>query len=268
MSKLARVEHRHALAAFVRDRRMRLRPEELGLPAGSRRRTPGLRREEVAQLAGVGVTWYTWFEQGRDITVSAHFLECLCRAFRFDAAERSHLFLLAQHRPPPAPRHAEAAVSETVRAVLHSLPTPAYVATTRWDVVAWNAEAAEIFTDFDLCPPGQRNLLHLVFTSPAFRRLMLEWEGDASRAVAKFRLDHARAGGDPSFEALVADLRALSPEFRDHWRRQDVRSLGEGVKSILHPRLGATEYDHATFGIEGAQGLRLVVYRPRAGGAA
>jgi transcriptional regulator with XRE-family HTH domain len=262
MAKLDRVEERGGVAAFMRDRRARTRPEDVGLPAGSRRRTPGLRREEVAQLAGVGITWYTWFEQGRDIKVSEDFLERLCRAFRLDAVERSHLFMLARHRLPPVTPSRPAEVSDTVRAVLKSLPCPAYIKTTRWDVVAWNEPAAEIFSDFERHGPGERNLVWLVFTSPAFRSLMVDWEGDARRTLAKFRLDHARANGDPAFETLVADLRSCSPEFRQWWSDQDVRSVGEGVKSIRHPRQGPVAYNHAAFAVEGTPDLRLIVYLP------
>lgn len=262
MVTLTRSDARRALSDFVRDRRARTRPEDVGLAPGARRRTPGLRREEVAQLAGVGVTWYTWFEQGRDIQVSAHFLECVCRALSLDAVERAHLFTLAQHRPPPHVSAEAPAVSDAVRAMLNSLPNPAYIKTSRWDVVAWNPAAAAMFGDYTLLPPERRNTLWLVFTDPAYRRMMPDWEADARRVLAKFRLDHGRAQGDPRFEALIGELREASPEFRRWWPLLDISGRGEGVKRLRHGALGLIEFEHTAFTVEGAPDLRLVVYTP------
>lgn len=262
MLNLARPESRRALADFVRTRRERLRPEEVGLPSGARRRTPGLRREEVAQLAGVGVTWYTWFEQGRDIQVSTPFLENLCRALRLDRAERAHLFALAQERPPPLATPAARTVSSAVQATLRSLPHPAYVKTSRWDVVAWNSAAAALLGDFGRLPPEDRNTLWLIFAEPRFRRIIVDWEGDARRALAKFRLDHGRCRGEASFEALVERLTEASPEFRLWWPAQDVSDCGEGVKRVRHDVAGEIEFQHAAFVVEGAPDLRLVALTP------
>lgn len=262
MLNLARPDSRRALADFVRTRRERLRPDEVGLTPGARRRTPGLRREEVAQLAGVGVTWYTWFEQGRDIQVSTHFLENLCRALRLDRAERAHLFALAQERPPPLPTAAVRTVSPPVQAMLSSLPHPAYIKTSRWDVVAWNASAAALLGDFGRVPPEDRNTLWLIFAEPRFRRIMVDWEAGARRALAKFRLDHGRSRGDAAFEALVDRLTEASPEFRDWWPAQDVSDCGEGVKRIRHEAVGEIEFQHAAFVVEGAPDLRLVALTP------
>lgn len=261
-ARLARSANRQAVATFVRERRSRLRPEDVGISAGPRRRTPGLRREEVAQLAGVGLTWYTWFEQGRDIRVSADFLERLCRAFRLTAAERSHLFTLSQHRPPPHAPHADARVPDAVRSILATLPDPAYIMTMRWDVVAWNTSAAKAFGFADT-PAELRNILRLVFTAPDYRRLMMDWESAARRTLEKFRLDYARADGDPCFEALVASLCRQSTDFARWWPHQDVCGLGEGQKRLCHPDLGDVLYDHATFAVEGSPDLRLVIYARR-----
>lgn len=264
MLNLSRPESRRALADFVRTRRERLRPEDVGLAPGARRRTPGLRREEVAQLAGVGVTWYTWFEQGRDIQVSAHFLENLCRALHLDRAERAHLFALAQERPPPlaAAAAATCSVSAPVQAMLRSLPHPAYIKTSRWDVVAWNPPAAVLLGDFGRLPPEASNTLWLVFTDPGFRDLMVDWEGEARRALAKFRLDYGRSRNDAAFEAMVERLSEASPEFHRWWPAQDVSDCGEGVKRIRHEAAGEIEFQHATFVVEGAPDLRLVALTP------
>jgi len=259
MPKLLRTEDRRAVAAFVRNLRSRTKPEEVGLAAGVRRRTPGLRREEVAQLAGVGITWYTWFEQGRNIDVSADFLERLCRAFRLSETERGHLFTLAQHRPPPNGRWRQRDVSTTVLAVLNSLPAPAYIMTTRWDVVACNAAAGAMFGEFAQLPNEDRNIIRLIFNAPEFRQLMVDWENDARRTLARFRVEYARAAGDPAFEALVDELDASSPDFRQWWSRQDVAPIGDGVKRMRLPR-GEVSFEHAVFAVEGAPDLRLVAY--------
>lgn len=267
MPNLVRTLERRPLAEFVRARRARLQPEEVGLAAGTRRRTPGLRREEVAHLAGVGVTWYTWFEQGRGIQVSAEFLERLCHALRLNAAERGHLFTLAQHRPPPHALARAVDMSPALLAMLASLPHPAYIKTSRWDIVAWNAAAAAIFGDYGQLPPERRNVLSLVFTDPGYRRLMVDWEGDARRILEKFRLDYARAYDDPSFASLVAELREASPEFNQWWPRQEVAVRAEGLKRFRHPEQGELELAHTSFIVEGAPDLRLVIYTP-AGSAA
>lgn len=262
MGKLDRVDHRLELARFVRSLRSRSMPADMGLPTSPRRRTPGLRREEVAYLAGVGVTWYTWFEQGRDINVSLDFLERICRAFQLSSAERSHLFMLAHHRPAPAINLPPQDIPGTVTALLATLPHPAYIKNNRWDVMAWNTLAAEIFSDFSCSDPGHLNLVRLVFTSPNMRQLMLDWEGDARRTVAKFRLDCARAKEDLVFDAMVTDLQSQSVEFRRMWDRQEVLPIGEGLKMIRHPVYGPQTYRHAALTIEGSPNLTMIVYMP------
>lgn len=262
VTSLQRTDDRRALSDFVRDRRARTMPDEVGLPAGPRRRTPGLRREEVAQLAGVGVTWYTWFEQGRAIQVSADFLERVCRALQLDPAERQHLYALAQHRPPPHAAPGLPMVSPILQALLDSLPNPAYIKTARWDIVAWNAATTAIFGDYALIPPDQRNSLWMIFADPRWRRMIPGWEDAARRVLAKFRLDHGRAGGDLAFTALVEALQAASPEFRRWWPGQDVAERSEGIKRIRHDTLGLLEFAHATFTVEGAPDLRMVTYTP------
>jgi hypothetical protein len=261
-SSLQRSDSRRALAAFVRDRRARIHPDEVGLATGERRRTPGLRREEVALLAHVGVTWYTWFEQGRDIQVSADFLERLSRAFRLDATERSHLYTLALHRPPPHMKTAVQAVSAVLQATLDGFANPTYIRTPRWDVVAWNAAASELFGDYGLLLPSQRNILRLVFTDPSYRVMMVDWDTDARRLLAKFRVDYGRGEGDPDFESLVQELCEMSAEFNQWWPRQDVSGRGEGIKRLRHPVLGVHEFQHASFIVEGAPDLRMIIHTP------
>jgi transcriptional regulator with XRE-family HTH domain len=262
MSVLDRSPTRTDLTDFLRTRRARISPPEVGLVAGARRRTPGLRREEVAQLAGVGVTWYTWFEQGRDIQVSAHFLENLSRALRLDATERQHLFTLAQHRPAPLTGFVPQPVSPSLQNMLESFPNPAYLKTPRWDLVAWNRPMTIMFGDFNAIPPERRNILWLLLTDPKYRQLMLDWETDVRRVIARFRLDSGRAGNDPRFVELVRELEQVSPEFRAWWRQHDVDGFGEGVKSFRHPRLGKIEFEHTSFTADSNPDLRLIVYTP------
>lgn len=257
------------LSAFLRSRRARLNPLDLGLPAGPRRRTPGLRREEVAQLAGVGITWYTWFEQGRDIRVSAHFLENLSRALRFDAAERAHLFALAHGRMPPlAPAVDLKTVSPNLQHMIDAHPWPVYVKTARWDVVAWNRPATCILGDYATLPPERRNILWLMFTSPVYRRLVRDWERDARRVLARFRLNYGRAAGDPAFAQLVADLNAASPEFQRWWPQQDLLGPGEGVKVLCLPHHSEIEFEHNAFMVDAPAELRMIAYTPVAGKSA
>src|SRR5882757_1357747 len=262
MSNLERNPERRDLTAFLVSRRARLTPPDVGLVTGARRRTPGLRREEVAQLAGVGISWYTWFEQGRDIQVSAHFLENLSRALRLDRSEREFLFALAQHRPPPLTRASAPKVTETMQHVLNGFPHPAHIKTPRWDIVAWNGPMAEVFGDFAEFPAEERNTLWLLFTRPLYRGIMLDWEADARRVIARFRLDFGRSGNDPAFHELVRSLEQASPEFARWWSQHDVDGYGEGVKRVRHPRLGNIEYEHAAFTADGDPNLRLILYTP------
>ena len=262
MPNLERNPDRRDLTDFLVTRRARLTPPDVGLVTGPRRRTPGLRREEVAQLAGVGISWYTWFEQGRDIQVSAHFLENLSRALKLDRPEREHLFALAQHRPPPLARPSTPKVSAMMQHMLDSYPHPAHIKTPRWDIVAWNAEMIEIFGDITRYPVEERNSMWLVFTKPEFRHTMIDWEADARRVIARFRLDFGRAGNDPAFVALVRNLEEASPEFARWWRQHDVDGFGEGVKRVRHPRHGEIEYEHAAFTADSDPNLRLVLYTP------
>lgn len=259
---------RRELAAFLRSRRARLSPLDVGMPPTQRRRTPGLRREEVAQLAGIGVTWYTWLEQGRAISVSSPFLENVARALRLDPAERAHLFALAQHRPPPVLPVPSSRVTPALRHTLETIPNPAYVKTARWDVLAWNTAMSAVLGDPGLVPAERRNMLWLVFASADHRRMMPDWADDARAMLAKFRLEFSRAGDDPAFAALVRELGDISPEFHRWWAQHDVMGRGEGIKRFQHPTLGEIRFEHTSFIVEDAPDLRLVIYAPIAGASA
>src|SRR6266545_1817139 len=199
---------RKELAAFLRSRRERVTPEQVGLPTYGRRRTPGLRREEVAQLAGIGITWYTWLEQGRDIQVSVNVLERIAHALRLDGAERAHLFMLAHNRPPPVAALQRAHVTPAHQRLLESLAGPAYLATPRWDVVAWNTALSAVFGDLTAIPVERRNMLWLVFASADHRATIPDWENDARAMVARFRIEFGRRRDDSSFLTLIDELRS------------------------------------------------------------
>jgi transcriptional regulator with XRE-family HTH domain len=260
-----RSDRRQDLAAFLRNRRERIAPAEVGLPGGARRRTPGLRREEVAQIAGVGLAWYTWLEQGRDINVSTAFLDALARALRLDRAERSHLFDLAHGRAPPAKQESLPVISAKLRRMIDSLPGPAYIATERWDVLSWNLPFEAVFGSLTDIPDEERNMLWLVFASDRHRTLLPDWETDVRDMLARFRLDFGRHKDEESFRALVRDLQKVSPQFRAWWTRQDVTAAGEGTKRFRLPEHGDIHFEHTAFGVDGNAALRLVVYTPLPG---
>jgi transcriptional regulator with XRE-family HTH domain len=258
---------REELASFLRSRRARVQPGDVGLTSGSRRRTPGLRREEVAQLADVGVSWYTWLEQGRDIQVSEPFLERLSRALRLTPTERAHLFELASGRPAPRPVLAPATVSPALQRVLDAHPYPALAATMRWDVLAWNQPAALLYGDFGDGRPELRNGVWRMFMSPASRAQLPDWARAARNTVARFRLDAARAADRAPFDALVAELSRVSPEFVRLWGENDVVELTEGAKQIIHPVAGAIVFDHVALAHREPDGreLRVTLYAPKPG---
>jgi transcriptional regulator with XRE-family HTH domain len=256
-------QRRIELARFLRARRARLSPHQVGLSAVGRRRTPGLRREELAQLAGVGTTWYTWLEQGRAITVSAQVLDSLARALQLDAAERTHLFILARGEVPAPPTPATDGVEPAVQQILDALGAyPAYVANARWDAVAWNDTACRVFTDFAALCPRDRNLLWFIFTHPLARQLYVDWNGAAQRNLALFRASTGRYVGEAWFAELVADLSHASPEFAAWWPRNDVHGTPEGAKEIDHPLVGRLVMQPTLLQVAQTPDLWMIVYTP------
>jgi transcriptional regulator with XRE-family HTH domain len=254
---------RDELAHFLRSRRAALKPEDVGLPNGGRRRTPGLRREEVAQLAGVGATWYTWLEQGRDVRASLDVLEALARALRLDQAERAHLVLLGRGEEPPPCKAPAERISSTLRRLIENLgPNPAFILGRRWDYLAWNEAATIVLGDLARVPRAQRNHAWLTFTDPARREMFCDWERSSRLLVAKFRADSVRNIGDPEFESLIAALRSVSPEFARAWERHEVSHSGEGRKDLRHPVAGTLSFSHAVFHPTEAAEQRLVLYTP------
>jgi transcriptional regulator with XRE-family HTH domain len=250
------------LGAYLKDRRAKLDPAAFGLPL-KRRRTPGLRREEVAHRANVSATWYTWLEQGRGGAPSADVLDRIARALMLTDVEREHLFLIALGRPPEVHYQASEGVTPRLQRLLDALElSPAIVKTPTWDVVAWNRAAAVVLTDYGALAPEQRNILRLVFCDPRVRAAQFDWDGVARFVVAAFRADAARAGAAARVEALVEELSALSPEFAAMWRDNDVRSYGEGLKRLKHPIAGPIAFEYSAFSVDGRPDLGMVVYNP------
>ncbi|MDR3489537.1 MAG: helix-turn-helix transcriptional regulator [Bradyrhizobium sp.] len=254
---------RREFGAFLRTRREKLTPASVGLAEGFRRRTPGLRREEVALLAGVGTTWYTWLEQGRDVRPSAEVLSALADALKLDPAERRHLFVL-NDRPPPETRPAgPERVEEPLQRMLASLTgQPAYVLGRRWDVLAWNRAAQVLFGDYGKLRGDERNIMHLVFANAAHRRLLVDWDELAPTSLAMFRSDSARYAGDPEFERLIATLMRSSREFREWWPKHEVLRRLSSQKRIQHQTGGRMVFEYTSFAVTDHPDMKLVVYTP------
>jgi transcriptional regulator with XRE-family HTH domain len=246
------------LSDFLRTRRAKIAPSDVGLAEGPRRRTPGLRREEVALMANIGATWYTRLEQGLPINVSADVLAAISRALRLTSDERRHLYLLAGLPLALAPQDEER-VSDLVRRVLDSLdPSPAYVRGRRWDVLAFN-KAADALHRFSQQTGQSRNLVWRLFRDDSLPCRLGDPESTRRRAVAQFRAVAAKYPNDPAFLELIDDLRTHSPEFRTLWAEHDVLGSAEGVKRFVHPDIGELILDHTTFELPGDGDIRVVV---------
>lgn len=254
--------NQNQLGSYLRDRRTRLDPAAFGFPM-TRRRTAGLRREEVAHRANVSPTWYTWLEQGRGGAPSPEVLERISRALMLTEVEREHLFLLGLGRPPEVRQRVTEGVTPRLQRVLDALElSPAIVKNSTWDVLAWNRAAAAVLTDYGSLPPEQRNIVRLMFLNPRVRAAQMDWDAVARFVVGAFRADAARAGTLRNAQALVGELCQGSPEFAGMWRDNDVRSYGEGTKRIRHPRAGLLAFEYSAFSVDGRPDLGMVVYNP------
>jgi transcriptional regulator with XRE-family HTH domain len=250
------------LGAYLRDRRTRLDPAAFGFST-ERRRTAGLRREEVAQLANISMAWYTWLEQGRGGAPSPDVLERIARALMFSDAEREHIFLLGLGRLPEVRYQASGGITPRLQRVLDTLdPSPALIRTATWDVVAWNRAATVVLADFDSLEPQERNVLRRIFLDPRARAAQYDWDSVARIVVGAFRVDVARAGAAAAVTGLVDELCRLSPEFEAMWRDNTVHAHGEAVKHIKHPVLGPFSFEYSAFAVDGRTDLTLVVYNP------
>ena len=251
------------LGAYLRDRRARLDPAAFGF-SSERRRTFGLRREEVADRASISLTWYTGLEQGRGGAPSADVLDRLARALVLTQAEREHLFLLGLGHLPQARYHGSDGVTPRLQRVLEALhPSPALIRTATWDVLAWNRATAVLLMDYATLPPGQRNILRSIFLDPRARASQHDWESVARFALGTFRADTARAGAAAQMAPLIDELCTLSPEFRSMWRENDVRGPhGEAVKHVRHALAGPLAFEYSAFAVDGRTDLAMVVYNP------
>ncbi len=262
------IDAKGRLGAYLRDRRTRLDPAALGF-GGGRRRTPGLRREEVAQRAGISPTWYTWLEQGRGGAPSADVLDRIASGLMLTEPEREHLFMLGLGRPPEVRYRPVDGVSPRLQRVLDALGfSPALVKTATWDVVAWNRAAAAVLTDYSKLPPQGRNILRLMFADSRVRAAQEDWLAVARFVVGAFRADVARAGATAQSTALVEEISRLSPEFEALWRSNDVVYPGEGLKRLHHPEAGLLELEFSAFAVDGRPDLGMIVYNPATSEAA
>jgi transcriptional regulator with XRE-family HTH domain len=252
---------RKELSAYLRTRRARINPTDVGLVNGSRRRTPGLRREEVALLANIGVTWYTRLEQGLPINVSSDVLAAIAKALQLDTREREHLFLLAgQHVAETAVADTEH-VSELMQRVLDSLdPNPAVIRGRRYDILAWNRGAVALFGDYSKMEGRDRNSLWRFFMNPNSRRCFPRWEEVAPKYVAQFRAVAAKYIDEPCFSKLINDLLEVSPEFRNYWSRHDVAGAADGFKHVYHPLAGNMTLEYTSFLVPDCPDMRMFVY--------
>lgn len=250
------------LGVYLKDRRTKLDPASFGIAAG-RRRTAGLRREEVAQRADISPTWYTWLEQGRGGKPSAEVLDRISRALVLTEVEREHLFLLGLGRAPDVRYRNSDPITPRLQRLLDVLTfSPAIVRTATWDVVAWNRAAAAVLTDYRTLAPDQRNILRRIFCDAHMRAKQADWASVARFVVASFRVDVARAGANTEVARLVEELSQTSPEFLAMWQTNEVQTHGEGVKQLRHPELGDITLEYSAFAVDERPDLSLIVYNP------
>ena len=250
------------LGTFLRDRRTRMDPAALGFPQG-RRRTPGLRREEVAQRANISPTWYTWLEQGRGGAPSADVLDRIAAGLMLTEPEREHLYILGLGRPPEVRFKTVHDVTPRLQRVLDAFEvSPAIIKNATWDVIAWNRAAAAVLVDYAALPPEGRNILRLMFADTRLRAAQEDWRSVARYVVGAFRAEAMRAGASEEITRLAEELSQRSPEFEGLWRDHEVGAHVDGVKHIHHPQLGALKLEFSAFAVDGRPELAMVVHNP------
>ena len=255
--------NRKLLGEFLKSRRERITPEDIGLPRGRRRRTPGLRREELAQIAGVSVAWYTWIEQGREINFSAEVLASLARVLHLSAQEQQYLFALAGKSMDSSQGVPASAIPPKLQHILdHQGHYPAYIMGRFWEILAWNTAAIHLLGDFGQMPPAERNVLGYVFLHPYSRQLIANWEDRAQRLIAEFRADCSAVLGDPWLASYLDDLSSACPEFDHWWTRQDVLARDGGRREFNHPGVGRLVLEQTTFRLSNAPEIKLVLHIP------
>jgi transcriptional regulator with XRE-family HTH domain len=253
------------LSRFLMSRRASLSPADFSLPQSGRRRARGLRREEVAALAGMSVSWYTWLEQGRDIRVSEEVLERLCEVLQLDADQREYLFTLAHRRPAPPLLQTEAAKSYKASPLLwrslEALTVPAFALTYRWDVIAWN-EVMRLFRDYSKLRPGARNILRMLVEDPMHRLDPRDYEKKVRLATSRLRSDYSTFSNDPVLDALIEELSGKCPIFKRHWLESSRVGQAHGTNTLYHPEFGVLRFQHSVYVPKGEPHVRVVVFLP------
>ncbi len=252
----------HQRSEFLRRCRLRLTPEEVGLPPGRRSRTGGLRREDVAALSGVSASWYTWLEQGRDIRVSDSVLERVSQALRLTEDERTYLYSLTQHRLPRLPHDTGSDAPPDVLRMIHSLPHPAVVMNLRCDILAWNAANSALYFDYGTLPANERNLLEMLLMRPNGHLTPAQLENAVRRLIGRLRFDYSKCADDPRFESLFKRLVTASPLFARLWRVPDVSLNAFGLHTFHHARFGQITFEHTSYVPDGHPYIRVVVCTP------
>lgn len=251
------------LGNFLRTRRAKISPEQAGLPEGLRRRTPGLRREEVASLSGIGITWYTWLEQGREIQVSVQVLESLSRTLMLNEEETRHLYTLANQTPPINIPSYHQDLNPMLQRILDSLLlSPSMVFDTRWNIIAWNKAAEAVFFDFNKIDSAQRNYIWLVFTDSRFKETIDNWSKQAQGLVARFRAECGKYIEDPWVTEFVQKLKDESTEFEQWWSAHNVESEKGNYKILNHPTAGKLVFEHTSFFAADNMNLKLFINAP------
>ncbi|MET7485516.1 helix-turn-helix transcriptional regulator [Streptomyces sp. NPDC005538] len=253
-------DQRRQLSEFLRSRRERLTPDEVGLPRTGRRRTPGLRREELALLAGISATWYTYLEQGREVRASEQVLNALAAALRLDRHERDHLRQLAGHAPATEAEEREPLTAEVGAVPLLLQPNPAYIIDGNYDVLSHNPAAENLFPKLITEAAGPANFVRWVFLEPAARDVLVDWEPEARGLLGRLRALAARHSDDPRYTRLIEELNEASPEVRAWWPQYEVQSRHSGRKRLRHPRRGAIDYAYVAFHLAEQPEQTLVVY--------
>ncbi|MBW7456399.1 helix-turn-helix transcriptional regulator [Paenibacillus sepulcri] len=262
MNRQARLE---ALSAFLKTQRAKILPQSVGLPVGTRRRTPGLRREEVAQLAGVSPTWYTWLEQGRDITVSASVLDCVAAALQLTVDEHKYLYALALDASPSfsVMKEERPEISPSLTRILQELRScPSIISDRRCQIVGWNEAASHVFLDFEKIPFDKRNMIQLLFARKEFRRLAVNWEHFVSGFLAIFRAYYGQYVEDEWYERFLAEMKELHPDFERLWAQSQVSSAPEVLIEFRHAKAGKMLFHLTSLQVHGSSDLRCSIYTP------
>lgn len=255
-----------ALSDFLKARRAAIQPSSVGLPEGTRRRTPGLRREEVAQLAGVSSTWYTWLEQGRDIKVSSSVLDCIATALQMTQDERKYLFALALETGAGGtmlPQEEPSVISPSLQKILQELKyCPTIISDRRCGIVGWNEAAAHVFLNFAKLPPEERNMIRLLFVRKEFQRLAVNWEQFVSGFLSIFRAYYGQYVEDQWYDDFIAEMKAMHPDFHEFWEQSRVSTAPDVVLEFRHAKAGRMLFHLTSLQVHGSTDLRCSIYTP------